>query len=91
MIRKILDDISLPRKGLYELATDDTVICRCEEVTLKQLKTALSDGNLRIKDLKRMTRMGMGACEGRMCGPSVIELLRHRLNVSAEDVGIFHY
>ncbi len=85
--RKVLDDISLPRKGLYELATDDTVICRCEEITLKQLKAALSDRNLRIKDVKRMTRMGMGACEGRMCGPSVIELLRHRLNVSAEDVG----
>ena len=85
--RKVLDDISLPRKGLYELATDDTVICRCEEITLKQLKAALLDGNLRIKDLKRMTRMGMGACEGRMCGPAVIELLRHRLNVSAEDVG----
>lgn len=85
--RKVLDDISLLREGLYELATDDTVICRCEEVTLKQLKVALSDGNLRINDVKRMTRMGMGACEGRMCGPSVIELLQHRLNVAVEDVG----
>ncbi len=85
--RKVLDDISLPRKGLYELATDDTIVCRCEEITLKQLKAALSDRNLRIKDLKRMTRMGMGACEGRMCGPFVIELLRHRLNVTVEDVG----
>ncbi len=85
--RKVLDNISLPRKGLCELATDDTVICRCEEVTLKQLEAALSDGNLRIKDVKRMTRLGMGACEGRMCGPAVIELLRHRLNVAVEDVG----
>ena len=84
--RKILDDISLPRKGLYELATDDTVICRCEEITLKQIKTALAD-TIQIKDLKRMTRMGMGPCEGRMCGPSVIEMLRHRLNAPVEDVG----
>jgi len=85
--RQILDDISLPRRGLYELATDDTVICRCEEVTLKQLKTALADDTIQIKDFKRMTRLGMGSCEGRMCGPSTIEMMRHRLNASAEDVG----
>jgi hydrogen cyanide synthase HcnB len=85
--RKILDEISLPRKGLYELATDDTIICRCEEVTLKQLKAALADETIQMKDFKRMTRMGMGSCEGRMCGPAVIEMMRHRLNASAEDVG----
>ena len=85
--RKILDDISLPRKGLYELATDDTIICRCEEVTLTQLKAALVDDTIQIKDFKRITRMGMGPCEGRMCGPAVIEMLRHRLNVPVEDVG----
>ena len=85
--RQILDDISLPRKGLYELATDDTIICRCEEVILKQLKTALTDDTIQIKDFKRMTRMGMGPCEGRMCGPAVIEMLRHWLKVPVEDVG----
>jgi NAD(P)H-nitrite reductase large subunit len=85
--RKILDDISLPRKGLYELATDNTVICRCEEVTLKQLKAALADDTIQMKDFKRMTRMGMGSCEGRMCGSSTVEIMRYRLNASAEDVG----
>jgi NADPH-dependent 2,4-dienoyl-CoA reductase/sulfur reductase-like enzyme len=85
--RKILDDISLPRRGLYELAKDDTVICRCEEVTFKQLKEALVDNTIQINDFKRMTRMGMGSCEGRMCGPSVSEMMRHRLNASVEDVG----
>jgi bacterioferritin-associated ferredoxin len=85
--RKILDDISLPRKGLYELAKDDTVICRCEEITLNQLKEALTDDTVQTKDVKRMTRMGMGSCEGRMCGPSTIEMMRHRLNLPAEAVG----
>jgi thioredoxin reductase/bacterioferritin-associated ferredoxin len=85
--RRILDEISLPREGLYELATDDTIICRCEEVTLKQLKAALADETIQMKDFKRMTRMGMGSCEGRMCGPAVIEMMRRRLDASAEDVG----
>ena len=87
--RKVLDDISSPRAGLYELATDDTVICRCEEVTLKQLKAALADETIQMKDFKRMARLGMGPCEGRMCGPSTIEMMRHRLNATAEDVGCF--
>jgi hydrogen cyanide synthase HcnB len=85
--RKLLDSISLPRAGLYELAKDDTVICRCEDITLKQLKEALTDDTIQIKDFKRMTRMGMGSCEGRMCGPSTIEMMRHQLNAPAEDVG----
>ena len=85
--RKILDEISVPRKGLYELATDDTILCRCEEITLKQLKSAVADETIQIKDFKRMTRTGMGPCEGRMCGPAVIEMLRHRLKVRVEDLG----
>jgi NAD(P)H-nitrite reductase large subunit len=85
--RQFLVEISLPRKGLYELAADDTIICRCEEITLKQLKSAVADETIQIKDFKRMTRMGMGPCEGRMCGPAVIEMLRHRLNAPVEDVG----
>jgi hypothetical protein len=51
------------------------------------LKAALADETIQMKDFKRMTRMGMGPCEGRMCGPAVIEMMRHRLNASAEDVG----
>jgi hydrogen cyanide synthase HcnB len=85
--RRVLDDISCPRKGLYELATDETVICRCEDVTFGQLKAALADGTIQMNDFKRMTRMGMGSCEGRMCEPAAIEMMRYRLNVPAEIAG----
>ena len=60
-----------------------TSVCRAWAFTNWQT----ADDTIQIKDFKRMTRMGMGPCEGRMCGPSVIEMLRHRLNASAEDVG----
>ncbi len=85
--RKILDLISEPRQGLYELATDDTAICRCEEITLRELKEAVANGATRIKDVKRMTRMGMGSCEGRMCGPALIEYMRRLKDVPSEEVG----
>ncbi len=86
-LRKVLDQISAPRQGLYELAKDDTVICRCEEITLRELKEAVAKGASQLKDVKRMTRMGMGSCEGRMCGPALIEYMRHLKNVPSEELG----
>jgi len=86
-LRRVLDEMSVPRQGLYELAKDDTILCRCEEITLKEIKKALADGTIQAKDLKRMTRIGMGACEGRMCGPALIEIMRHQPNASPKGPG----
>jgi D-hydroxyproline dehydrogenase subunit alpha len=66
-----------PRVNL-ELATPDTIVCRCEEITLEQIETALADGRPSIGDLKRATRAGMGACQGRYCGVILSELLARR-------------
>jgi NADPH-dependent 2,4-dienoyl-CoA reductase/sulfur reductase-like enzyme len=89
-LRKVLDEMSMPKQGLYELAKDDTVLCRCEEITLKEIKEAMAVGTIQakyLKDLKRMTRVGMGPCEGRMCGPALIEIMRHQPNASPEVSG----
>ena len=63
-----------PQLGV-QLATPDTLICRCEEITLRQIDEALSDGPLPIGDLKRATRVGMGPCQGRYCGMILSELV----------------
>jgi len=85
--RKVLDKISEPKPGLYELAKDDTIICRCEEITLGKLKESLAQGASRLKDVKRMTRMGMGACEGRMCGPALMAYMRNLKRTPPEALG----
>lgn len=46
----------------------ETTVCRCESVTAGQLQDALGAGCASIGDLKRMTRAGMGRCQGRYCG-----------------------
>jgi NADPH-dependent 2,4-dienoyl-CoA reductase/sulfur reductase-like enzyme len=79
-LRKVLDEISLPRAGLFELPKDDTVICRCEEVTMGEVNSAMSGGATSPKDIKRVTRAGMGPCEGRMCGPFLAEIMSHQPN-----------
>jgi NADPH-dependent 2,4-dienoyl-CoA reductase/sulfur reductase-like enzyme len=52
--------------------TDDTVICRCEEVRFDAVRAALTDlGATEARTVKALTRTGMGWCQGRMCGFAV--------------------
>jgi NAD(P)H-nitrite reductase large subunit len=54
---------------------DHTVICRCEEVTMADVRMAVANGAADINDLKRRTRTGMGHCQGRFCGQIVQDLI----------------
>ena len=74
---KAIDMISAPRSGLLDSISDDTTICRCEDVTCADIKTAVSNGAVDINDIKRRTRLGMGHCQGRFCGQVINELLWH--------------
>lgn len=51
------------RDELKHLANDDTIVCRCEDVTY----AAVKDFDSR-REAKLQTRCGMGACRGRICG-----------------------
>ncbi|MGA1327008.1 MAG: FAD-dependent oxidoreductase [Rubrivivax sp.] len=55
-----------------------TVVCRCEEITLGQLSQAIDQGFDSLGALKRMTRLGMGRCQGRYCACSAAKLLHER-------------
>ena len=59
------------RTELKNLATQDTIVCRCEDVTLGRLKQQNS-----WREAKLYTRCGMGPCQGRVCGPAT-EFLFH--------------
>jgi thioredoxin reductase len=61
--------------GLYaapaivaQAALEDTLLCRCEAVTMGALQAARDSGMGDIGSLKRATRAGMGRCQGRYCG-----------------------
>ena len=72
---RILDALSLPAPGLFAGIPDNTTVCRCEEVTMGDLRQAAAHGAADINDLKRRTRMGMGHCQGRLCGQVANEAL----------------
>jgi len=52
-------------RRLRSLAADDTVVCRCEDVAAGRLRCHRS-----WREAKLMTRIGMGPCQGRVCGPA---------------------
>jgi D-hydroxyproline dehydrogenase subunit alpha len=58
------------RPELKSLATDDTIVCRCEDVTLGRMKQF---GGWR--DAKLQSRCGMGPCQGRVCGAAAKHIL----------------
>lgn len=85
-LREVLDSLTCVRDGLVELVTPDTVICRCEEITAAEIHAALDEGALDLAQLKRMTRAGMGYCQGRMCGPALATLLARRMGVGMDAI-----
>ncbi|ACO47428.1 putative FAD-dependent pyridine nucleotide-disulfide oxidoreductase (plasmid) [Deinococcus deserti VCD115] len=57
------------RPELRDLPGPDTVVCRCEDVRQRDLQGCTS-----WADAKLQTRCGMGACQGRVCGPATTTL-----------------
>ncbi|RYI99710.1 MAG: FAD-dependent oxidoreductase, partial [Acetobacteraceae bacterium] len=53
---------------------DDTIVCRCEEVTAGALRREQARGVRSLASLKKATRAGMGRCQGRLCGATVARL-----------------
>jgi hypothetical protein len=55
---------------------DDTPLCRCEEITAGAARQAIEDFDLHeLNRLKAVSRVGMGLCQGRICGSAAAELL----------------
>jgi NADPH-dependent 2,4-dienoyl-CoA reductase/sulfur reductase-like enzyme len=70
--------------GAYELAADDTVVCRCEEVTRSEIEAAASE-TTDLNVVKGLTRAGMGLCQGRICQRQVAATIaaRHGIPISS--------
>ena len=53
----------------------DILICRCEEVTRADVLRAIAQGCHTVSSVKRATRAGMGACQGRTCARLIQQIL----------------
>jgi NADPH-dependent 2,4-dienoyl-CoA reductase/sulfur reductase-like enzyme len=82
----IVNELFRMRPGIYELADDATVICRCEEVTAGEIRRAVAYGARTANALKAWTRVGMGPCQGRVCGNLVTHLIADQAGLPLESV-----
>ena len=76
--------------GRHTWLTPDTTLCRCEEVTLRDLDAALTRGAADGRTLKLTSRAGLGLCQGRVCGREVAALATARLGHPLPDAEAFH-
>lgn len=87
--RVFLDRLYRPAKN-FRIAGENTIACRCEEVTGGQIRKAVTTLNIAgPNQLKSFMRCGMGPCQGRLCGLTVSETIADARNVSTESVGYY--
>ena len=67
----------------------ETLVCRCEEVTMATLRRAMEANPGDIGAAKRATRIGMGRCQGRYCGPALATLVAERRGVAMDERAFF--
>jgi NADPH-dependent 2,4-dienoyl-CoA reductase/sulfur reductase-like enzyme len=86
--RPFLDALYPPRLSAVS-PCDLTVICRCEEVDAGTLRAAVKDGAIGPSQAKAFTRCGMGACQGRVCGPIVSQVIAAETDRPIGEVGTY--
>jgi len=87
-LRPFLDALYAPRPQVFAPA-DETVICRCEEVTAGELRARAVQGRPGPNQLKAFTRAGMGPCQGRQCGYTMAHIVSAAQGRPVGEVGFY--
>ena len=62
------------------------IVCRCEEITVKEIKKAIREGATTVEGIKKRTRAGMGLCQGRTCSKLVARILAQMTGQRADEI-----
>lgn len=65
-----------------------TIVCHCEDITLAELYSALSQGYAEIESLKRYTGIATGKCQGKCCLTQTLRVLSGTRGRAAVEDGI---
>ncbi len=85
--RAFLDHFYQPAKPLRIPPQDDTIVCRCEEVTAGMIRAAVAHGVTGPNQMKSFLRCGMGPCQGRQCGLTVTEMIAEARGLPPTEIG----
>lgn len=73
-IRPFLDAAYTPPADILS-PPDETIVCRCEEITAGEIRIGIGEGVSGHRQIKTGLRTGMGPCQGRMCDATVRGIL----------------
>jgi thioredoxin reductase len=87
-LRPFLETMFKPRASIFA-PSDDTIVCRCEEVTARDIHAMAQVGGGGPNQVKAFTRAGMGPCQGRQCGYTVTRILAAMEKRPAGELGFY--
>jgi len=68
------------------MITDDTIICRCEDLTYKDIVDAIDMGMTTVTEIRKAIRAGMGPCQGRTCSRLIAQIIARKTGKPIQDV-----
>jgi bacterioferritin-associated ferredoxin len=73
---------TMSKNSSFQQTDKVLIICRCESVRLDYLRQTIQRSKVTTVDqLKKLTRAGMGPCQGRTCAKSVEKLLEQEADI----------
>ena len=62
------------------------IVCRCSDITVEDIREYIRQGHRTVDEIKRLSRVGMGPCQGRTCIPLVMREISQMLGTPIEDI-----
>lgn len=87
-VRRFLDELYRPPQWLAT-PTDETIVCRCEEVDAGTIRRMAELGCKGPNQTKFFSRCGMGPCQGRQCAITVSQMLAHAHSLPVQEIGSY--
>ncbi len=88
-LRRFIDSHYLPFEYFQIPPDDDTVVCRCEQISVGDIRQVATIGCMGPNQAKAFTRCGMGPCMGRQCGNTVSQLFAKFHDRSVAEIGYY--
>lgn len=92
---RMLNILFWPGLELDAITSDETILCRCEEVTAGEVRAGIRQSQtfprsgIGLDALKTWTRVGHGSCQGRICGPILARILARETGATLAEVENF--
>jgi NADPH-dependent 2,4-dienoyl-CoA reductase/sulfur reductase-like enzyme len=88
--RPFLDALYRPAQHWIAPPDADTVVCRCEEIRAGEIRDLVTRQQCPgPNQMKSFVRCGMGPCQGRLCGLTVVEMIAECRHVPLSEVGYY--